>query len=275
MFQHKFVVSIRIQSRARTAVRYTWMREAVYSAASFGDRTIFGTPTYSRSRSTPYEAQWPGKFAAIVNQVPVDERPSQEVIDFFTNPQLSRVEFDQLASRPNMSLRFGAESAEQGETLAKGLLKLLDWGVSRPLQLMVWRQREEHLAERATAQQAVDKATQKLGPHVTVLASLNEAPTAKLVDLTVARVGVEARIQSLSKHPVAAGLEKNLLEAQAELAEIDAQINLLNDLNVYRAARMDLRRVDSLLREDTEALAIFAPITIEDGPIVILEPGKS
>jgi hypothetical protein len=272
VYRNKFVAVLRMQPPKSSGVRNALMASAAYPSASFGDRTIFSTPADYSSRTPPYEAQWAEKFAAIVDRVPADHRPPQEVIDFFTNPKLSQEQFEQ-DDRRAIALVIGADSAEQAETRAKGLLTLLDWGVSRPLQLEIWKQREEYLAQLATERRAVDETAKKLGPQRAVLDSLGEAPTAKLIDLTVARVGVEARIQSLSKHPAADGLQKNLFEAEAELAEIDAQIALHNDLNAYRHARRELSRVEQELSAETAALATFAPIALVDNEIQIHETG--
>ena len=108
-----------------------------------------------------------------------------------------------------------------------------------------------------------------------MLESLSEPPTEKLVDLTVARVGVEARMKSLEGNQIESKTQaERVYEAKAELAEIDAKIALLNDLNAYRNVKTKLRSLEQDIQAETADLATFAPIKLVDNQVLILATGR-
>ena len=147
--ESKFIASFKIENRKYRSWRSATMESRVYPLSSFGTRTIFGPPSSGGTPGVPPEAQWPEKFAAIVANVPAKELPAPEVVEFFTNPKLNKKQFDQIDT-PEVMLFVGGDTAEEAEERVIGLLTLLDWGVSRPLQLEIWQRRRRIYREAAS-----------------------------------------------------------------------------------------------------------------------------
>jgi hypothetical protein len=276
IYQNKFVVSIRLEVR-RSVGRAETAESSVFPLSIYEGDSIFGTSTGPNRR----EMSWPERFAALLEQVPKEQKPAPEIVAYFTNlkPNQIRVERTNVSRSGSSSIvcwsfRFGADSAEQAEAIAKGLLTMFDWGLSRPLQLEVWKRRAGYVEQHAAAQRAVQETGDRLGPHRALLGRATESPTKQLIELTIERVGVEARIKALDQNPPVAILQKNLLEANAELAEIDAKMKLLNDLGAYRTAKYELERVETYLRNETFQLAAFAPVPLIDNQVQIIATGS-
>jgi len=237
-------------------------------------------------------------FQAAIDAMPVDERPPQAVIDYFTSEHIgARLVPAGRWEAPNyvgsrrgtrefiLAFDLLATSPEQAEQVASGLLKIFDWGVCRTIQQDIWIHRDEAEKTVAASRQRMDEYTKTIAPLAEEVAQLGtfSSPEAQAglmtlnLQLLVEQTGIKARIQACDKLMVRAGLaaarreklEDERLEAEVELASVEARLKALQATTGMAKEQRSLRSRESWLRTLDAYLSQYTPPTLVDESVVI------
>ncbi|WP_254510028.1 hypothetical protein [Anatilimnocola floriformis] len=234
----------------------------------------------------------------------------KETVAFFKSPEASSKVFG-FSGRISLSngvflqeFRILCKSKEECERCAKGLMTLLDYGFSRPLQLRLLQKREELVAEIATARKQLvenEKELTQVDKRLTefkdftpeMLPTLRQQQIALDVDLagTMARIKACEALLAATRPALSAdrraSVEDTKIQAEINLAGYQAQrITLLefvsqvkekiilsdrrnllrSDLNVLRKV---LESRPGLIQEIDADLDFVAPLKVADDQFVV------
>lgn len=227
----------------------------------------------------------------LIDSMPVEQRPSEEVTRYFTSDTIATrflaewevertLEGGQELQRRVQLL---ARSPEEARAVASGLVKIIDWSVSRPIQLHVLTQRPPRLEGVTKAKEKLEQLTRQLGVESDDVAGLGSFPdsTTKThlrtlsVELIVERAGIQARLDACEKLLAGelsatqrARAEQQQLDAQIDLAAVETKRKTVQATFDLAGANSNLQRATALLRAVDDALEQFAPPQVEQ-PIKI------
>ncbi len=239
-------------------------------------------------------------FQAAIDAMPAEQRPAQDVIDYFVSERISsnlivarRRDAPRYATagRQRMEPRYIVEiellaaSPEQAEQVAAGFVRILDWGVCRRIQQDIWNHYDEADRTLATSRQKMDEYTQTLGTFAEEIKQLGamrgdegRAGLATLyVQLLVEQTGIKARIQACDKLLAQAGLsparrerlEDEKLAAEIELASVEARRKTLDAATGFAREQQTIRSRQSWVHTLDMYLTQYAPPQLVEGAVLI------
>lgn len=240
-------------------------------------------------------------FKQLAEYCPADQRPAGQ-LPILTAPESDRA-FNWSSGNRGYAFKIYAPTAEEAKERAAAILRLLDGGISRPLQQYFLTQGREHLALARTKCDEYDALSaeirleqEKLDLPSEVSADILSQLKAQRVMVAVELAGLNARVKacdqmlsepkrlevstlgSISDMKVKAEIER--IGTQEKLGRINAfiadgerrEVIRMNILNLTNR-RSDVRRLASSETNYAEAhirlVEYYAPQDIEGGAIVI------
>lgn len=266
---------------------------------NYGGMPLFRIPA-SRTPLSPEDF-----FRRLMERLPDEKTPSGETVEFFTGeePGAGYVQLNVAHAPSSLEFRILAPTAELAQQRAEALVKLLDYGLTQPIQSRL-RHEKRQLQEEVTgyeerieeAQERVAEYQQQLQDTESISAEELSALKTQQRLLAVDLAGTKARIQAADKllsdrRPLSETridrIENVKITAEIELAGLSGRQKTLNEMieqaeqrlelvGKMRDASVQIRRaevkkseVNKRIRIFNEAVELFGPLPLHEGKIVI------
>lgn len=271
-------------------------------------RSAFNLPSDQQLTSERSSAD---ALKRMLAQIPEERQPAKELREFFTASESNRLlispPFDTESSDPNLSqferhLRLLGTSPEEAEERARAFLSILDLGLSRPVQVALFKERVKHCASLAETNEKILATSTSSEKLTAMLKSYDEYTPDLLAGLRVQQLqmevdlaGVKARISACDRllankdvgkdrlrqiedAKVAAEIELAGFEARrAKAAEFVSKVKERNELTskleqaqrTTSGLRIEQDRFVKWIKGIDEEIAAFAPVRLVDDRVTI------
>jgi hypothetical protein len=213
-------------------------------------------------------------FSTVLRAIPKEVQPEPLVREFFVSENVDKG-FLQVKGRQEdnesgtIEFQIMARDKASAEKLAAGLLHILDWGVSRPIQLSLWEERELWDREITRIQSEQERTRKELAETQTKLDESKDFSSESLTDLRTQQrllqvdiAGAKARGEAcdllLNKGGLSADRSDQILNlkitAEIDLAGLIAKKGVLDELV---SATNNKKSLESSLRTKQRELDSF------------------
>jgi hypothetical protein len=239
-------------------------------------------------------------FREALGRVPDGQRPDASSSDYLVSDMV-RQDFFASQQGDHYELRVLAPDREGAEALAAALLRVLDWGIARPVQMLLWDERTEYLAAMQQLQAELDQIVVQLAAGKQKLDQTQEFDPQGLtdlrtqqwllqVDISGAKARVEACDRLLAKFDAitaatAARRDQVLdlkIAAEIDLAGLSAKKLTLDQLvadtkqrqgllSAYAADEGKKGQLERRMRQFKNSLALIEASLIRFGPLPLVD----
>lgn len=228
VLEHKYVAQVRLKLPDRR--RSDLFREAELSElVRFGDRSIVNSLIQINESRAPSKS-----LQAISERVPEDQRAKLDELKFFTSDDVDQGYLLLTRQVPILFIsdfQILARTKEEAERRATTLVALVDWGVTRPIQLKLLERHKaqaqaypKHQARLLAAEAELARLQKQLGEYAGVTGEMLGSLQSQQSQLDVDVAGVKARLEACDARLKADAKPEQ--RAQLEAIKLSAEIEL-------------------------------------------------